>query len=97
MKKEFIIDGANFKNKREFYEEVQNVFTKNLDWKIGDNLDAFSDVSLGGFGMHEDEPIKIVWKNFQISRKNLGERFINQVIEVINYKYDYDCELEIIE
>ena len=36
-----------------FYDEVEQVFTCGLDWKIGRNLDAFNDILRGGFGRHE--------------------------------------------
>jgi RNAse (barnase) inhibitor barstar len=43
-KKQFIINGDHFNNLNEFYNEIENVFTKNPGWKIGRNLDALSDV-----------------------------------------------------
>ena len=47
--------------------------TKNLDWKIGRNLDAFNDVLRGGFGAFEyEEPIAIVWEHSDKSKSDLG-------------------------
>jgi RNAse (barnase) inhibitor barstar len=73
MKKEIILDGNNFSSLAEFYEEIQNKLTKDLDWEIGRNLDAYNDVLRGGFGVYEyEEAIKLLWKNSEKSKKDLG-------------------------
>lgn len=72
-KKIFVIKGNNFSNLSEFYNEVEKVLTKNLNWKMGRNLDAFSDVLEGGFGYFEDdELITIKWENSKKSKIDLG-------------------------
>ena len=53
MREVFTIDGRRFSNMAGFYDEVEQVFTCGLDWKIGRNLDAFNDILRGGFGRHE--------------------------------------------
>ena len=76
MTKEIVIDGNNFGTILEFYDEVENKFTKGLDCKIGRNLNAFNDVLTGGFGVHEyEEQIKIKWINADKSKTELGELF----------------------
>ena len=50
MREVFIIDGRRFSNMAGFYDEVEQVFTCGLDWKIGRNLDAFNDILRGGLG-----------------------------------------------
>jgi len=35
----FTIDGRKFSNMKGFYQEVEAVFTYDLGWHIGDNLD----------------------------------------------------------
>ena len=50
MREVFTIDGRRFSNMAGFYDEVEQVFTCGLDWKIGRNLDAFNDILRGGFG-----------------------------------------------
>ena len=71
--REFIIDGMKFDDIEGFYREIDNLFTKGLDWQTGHNLDAFNDILRGGFGVHEyGEPIKIIWKNFAKSSKDFG-------------------------
>lgn len=72
-KKELIIDGYNFNNISEFYIEVDRIFTKDLTWETGHNLNAFNDLLHGGFGVHEyGEPITIIWNNSDKSKLDLG-------------------------
>lgn len=72
-KKRIEINGQRFSNLMEFYDEIENHFTQNLDWKIGRNLNALNDVLYGGFGVHDyDEPIEIIWKNSDKSKIDLG-------------------------
>jgi RNAse (barnase) inhibitor barstar len=67
------INGNNFNSLSTFYDEVEKKLTKNLDWKIGRNLNAFNDVLRGGFGMHEyEEPVKINWTNSAKSKHDFG-------------------------
>jgi RNAse (barnase) inhibitor barstar len=80
MPKEIIIDGNNFSNLEEFYNEVEARLTKGLDWKIGRNLDAYNDVLRGGFGVHAyEEKIRIKWINSAKSKADLGQD------ETVNY------------
>lgn len=73
MKREFIIDGEQFNDIEGFYCEIDKLFTKDLDWETGHNLDAFDDILYGGFGVHNfKEPIKIIWKNFSKSRNDFS-------------------------
>jgi len=70
---EAIINGENFSNLQEFYDEVEAQLTKNLDWKIGRNLSAFNDVLRGGFGLHEyEEPLYLKWINLSKSKMDFG-------------------------
>ena len=76
MREVFIIDGRRFSNMAGFYDEVEQVFTCGLDWKIGRNLDAFNDILRGGFGRHEyGQPLRIKWLAYEkasaISEKRL--------------------------
>lgn len=72
-KKEIIIEGSRFNDVEGFYTEVDKVFTKDLSWKTGHNLDAFNDLLLGGFGVYEyGEPITIIWENANKSKEDLG-------------------------
>jgi len=72
-KKVFIFDGNNFVTLADFYYEVERILTKDLDWKIGGNLDAFNDILRGGFGAFEyEEPIDIIWGHSDKSKSDLG-------------------------
>jgi len=89
------IDGGNFSNLEEFYTEIDRVFTKDLEWKTGHNLDAFNDLLRGGFGVYEyGESVKIVWKGFSESKKQLGAELTNTLIEIINGHEHIKFEVE---
>ncbi len=95
-----IIDGKNFNNMEGFYNEMDKVLTKGLDWETGHNLNAFNDLLWGGFGVHEyEEPIKIIWKNSQKSKLDLnthydGKPLFQIIVDIIKeHKHiDFICE-----
>ena len=60
MREMFTIDGRRFSNMAGFYDEVEQVFTCGLDWKIGRNLDAFNDILRGGMSM-DSPPTSSGW------------------------------------
>lgn len=68
-KPKFQIDGQNFSNLEEFYEEISEKLIPGSSW--GRNLDAFDDVLFGGFGTPEHGFV-LVWQNSDVSRQNLG-------------------------
>ncbi len=71
--KTLVLDGARFSDVEGFYEEVERVFTRDLDWKLAPNLDAFNDILYGGFGVYEgDDLITLIWKNIAKSKEDLG-------------------------
>ena len=71
--KKIIIDGNNFSNEEEFYNEIDKILTKNLTFKTGHNLDAFYDILKGGFGIHDyNEELEITWINASKSKIDLG-------------------------
>jgi len=88
-KKIIIINGNNFSSLEGFYTEIDNVLTEGFDWKTGHNLDAFNDLLRGGFGVHEyDEPIKLIWKHIEKSKKELntlqnGQPLFQILVEII--------------
>jgi RNAse (barnase) inhibitor barstar len=72
-KKTILLEGNEFSTLSSFYSAVEKALTKDLGWHIGRNLDAFSDVLGGGFGIHDyEEPIRLVWLHSVKSRKDLG-------------------------
>ena len=72
-KKTIVIKGDTFSTLEGFYTEIDNILTKDLDWKTGHNLDAFNDLLRGGFGVHDYyEPIKLIWQNSHKSKSDLN-------------------------
>lgn len=97
MRKQFIIDGRRFSNMAGFYNEVEQVFTCGLNWKIGRNLNAFNDILRGGFGQHEyGEPIHIKWIAYQKSVRDLGKETMKTITGIIldTENSGHDCTLE---
>ncbi|WP_282628388.1 barstar family protein [Empedobacter sedimenti] len=87
-KKVIVINGNNFSDLTGFYNEIERVLTKDLDWKIGRNLDAFEDILLGGYGVFETgEPIQLIWENSTKSKADLGfeatKKFYEEKISAI--------------
>lgn len=71
--KRITIDGNKFSDITTFYDEMEKLFTKNLDWKVAHNLDAFNDILYGGFGKFTSmDMVKIQWKNAFKSKEELG-------------------------
>jgi RNAse (barnase) inhibitor barstar len=87
------INANNFSNLDEFYIEVENKLTQNLEFPTGRNLDAFNDILRGGFGVFDyDESIDLIWIDSNKSKVDLNEIYNNNnktifemVIEIINY------------
>ncbi|MCD7971618.1 MAG: hypothetical protein LUG18_02970 [Candidatus Azobacteroides sp.] len=73
MAKTFTIDGSKIHNIPSFYEEINSVFMSKEDWKLGESLDAFSDMLYGGYGeIKGNEEIRLLWKDFEKNRADLG-------------------------
>ena len=85
MNKQIItIKGDNFLDLESFFDEIDRVLTKDLDWQTGHNLNAFNDLLRGGFGVYEyAEPVKIVWTHFSDSKDKLGSELIDTILEII--------------
>ena len=73
MQTQITIDGAAIHDIASFYEEINRVFMSDEDWKIGQSLDAFSDLLYGGFGaLKGSEPVDLIWLDLEKSRDALG-------------------------
>ena len=97
--KTFILDGNNFSDMEGFYNEIDRLLTNDLSWKTGHNLNAFSDLLCGGFGVHEyNEPITIRWINFRKSKEALGNEMVLILLEKMLDcdDSDHDVKVEII-
>lgn len=83
-KQAITINGNRFTDLETFYDEIDSLFTKDLDWKTGHNLNAFNDLLWGGFEVYEyEERIKLIWVNFSKSKRLLGEDLINVLVQII--------------
>ncbi|MEQ9066921.1 MAG: barstar family protein [Gimesia chilikensis] len=67
--KTYEIDGNDFSNLAEFAEVFSKIVLRDHTWN--GNLNAFDDLLRGGFGT-PDEGFKLIWKNSNKSRKDLG-------------------------
>ena len=97
MRKQFVIDGKNFNTMKGFYDEVEKVFTSNLNWTTGRNLDAFNDIIRGGFGRHDyNEPILIKWLDYSKSERDLGTETLETITDIIldTNNSGHDCVLK---
>ena len=89
------IDGGNFSDLEGFYNEIDRVLTKDLDWQTGHNLDAFNDLLRGGFGVYEyEEPVKIIWTNFSHSKERLGNKLIDGLVDIIKEHDHIEFEIK---
>ncbi|MRG46690.1 Barstar (barnase inhibitor) [Chitinophaga sp. SYP-B3965] len=88
-KKTITIKGGRFSSLEGFYDEVDKVLTKNIEWATGHNLDAFNDLLRGGFGVHEyEEPIRLIWESSEKSKTELsmvsaGQTAYQALVEII--------------
>ena len=97
--KTFILDGNNFTDMEGFYNEIDKMLTKNLQWKTSHNLNAFNDLLRGGFGVHEyNEQITIRWINFDKSKESLGGEMVLILLEIMLDcdDSDHDVKVEIV-
>ena len=80
--KQFFIKGENIKDISTFCEEMNRLFMRNEDWKIGASLDALDDLFYGGFGeIKGKEDVELIWQHFQENRKVLGLETILEFYE----------------
>lgn len=76
MSKTFIIEGGNIHDLETLYEAFNKTFMANEDWQLAPSLDALNDLFYGGFGMMPaDEPIEIIWQNFEQNRNLFAQDF----------------------
>ena len=94
--KTFILDGNNFSNMEGFYHEINQLLTKNIQWKTGYNLNSFNDLLRGGFNVHEyREPITIRWINYEKSKKDLGNEMVLILLEIMLNCDDSDHDVKV--
>lgn len=81
--KTFIINKNHLNNLDDFYDEIEKNFIKNKNFKFWRNLDALEDVLYWWYWVFEIwEKIKIIWENFDESKKLINN--IDIIEEIIN-------------
>jgi ribonuclease inhibitor len=64
---EFVLEGDKIRTEEDFHREVKIILQ--LPEHYGSNLDALWDCLTGWI----DTPLTLVWKDFEISKRNTGE------------------------
>ena len=83
-KLQITIEGKNIKDLESFFVEMDRILTKDLDWETGHNFNAFNDLLIGGFGVHDyEEPIVLIWKDFNESKGYLKEDLLSSILNLI--------------
>lgn len=72
------VDGSRIPDLDGFYEEVSRAVIPGAAW--GRNLDAFDDILSGGFGTPPGG-FTLVWRESELSRRNLGHAETARVLE----------------
>ncbi|MCD7971616.1 MAG: hypothetical protein LUG18_02960 [Candidatus Azobacteroides sp.] len=73
MAKTCTIDGSKIYDIPSFYKEINRFFISKEDWKLGESLDALSELFYGGYGETKgNEEIHLVWKEFEKHKTDLG-------------------------
>lgn len=81
--KEIVIDGNIFNDMESFYDEVERKICPEFDG-FGRNPDALNDVLYGGFITFEpEEPITLVWRNFNKSKREFIKKELDLILEII--------------
>ncbi|MCD8030908.1 MAG: barstar family protein [Bacteroides sp.] len=81
MARTFTIEGSRIEDIPSFYKEINRVFMAKEDWKLGESLDAFNDMLYGGYGEIEgNEEIRLVWKDFEKNRTDLGVELTKKLL-----------------
>jgi RNAse (barnase) inhibitor barstar len=69
----FHLDGGRIRDIPSFYDELNRVFMHEVDWQLGQSLDALDDMLYGGYGTADgDGPVTVVWEHHERSRVALG-------------------------
>jgi RNAse (barnase) inhibitor barstar len=93
--KTIIINANHFSDLAGFYEEMDKLFMKGVDWKMGHSLDALNDILYGGFGVFDPgEPVLVLWHNVSKSKQDLGHDATKKNYKMkIDKGYPYNVKL----
>ncbi len=75
-----------------FYREIKSKMTFGLNWKIGRNLDAFTDVLYGGFGVHDVDE-KYILKCHRSKKSKSELKYFDRIIEIIKENENIELQL----
>jgi len=94
-RKTITINADHFSDLAGFYEEMNKLFMKDIDWKLGHSLDALNDILYGGFGVfNPGEPVLVRWLNASKSRADLGTDETKKNYQMkIEQGYPYNVKL----
>jgi len=94
-RKTITINADHFSGLAGFYEEMNKLFMKDVDWKLGHSLDALNDILYGGFGVfNPGEPVLVRWLNASKSRADLGFEETRKNYQMkIEQGYPYNVKL----
>jgi RNAse (barnase) inhibitor barstar len=94
-KKTITIHADHFSDLAGFYEEMNRLFMKDVDWKMGHSLDALNDILYGGFGVfNPGEPVLVLWLNVSKSKADLGPDETKKNYQMkIDKGYPYNVKL----
>jgi len=94
-RKTITINADHFSDLAGFYEEMNKLFMKDVDWKLGHSLDALNDILYGGFGVfNPGEPVLVRWLNASKSRADLGTDETKKNYQMkIEQGYPYNVKL----
>ena len=94
MSKTFIIQGGTIHDLETLYAAFNKTFMENEDWELGQSLDALNDLFYGGFGsMSPDEPVNIIWQDFEQNRDRFGKEFtINWYEQKLDQSQHYNIK-----
>jgi len=95
MSKTLTINGNHIHDIPSFFKEINRVFMKDSEWKLGQSLDALNAMFYGGYGeIKGNEEIQLIWENFTKSKEALGYEvtrnfYLNKLKSPETFNADY--------
>ena len=67
------IHGTRIHDIPSFYAEINRVFMRDEDWRLGESLDALNDLFYGGYGaLYGHDSATLIWIDYEANRVALG-------------------------
>ena len=80
-KPQYTIDGIEFSTLDEFAKLFSSRVLQTYVWH--GSLDAFNDILRGGCGTTHEQGFILIWKNHKASRRRLGDKLFDTLVEII--------------